>query len=56
MGEDKLSHRQRIRLEALSQTQNFVHNHFDSKPTTQEIFRKAEEIERWLIAADRELN
>ncbi len=53
MGEDKLSHRQRIRLESLSQAMRAP---FNSMPTIQEIFKCAEEIEAWLLKADRELN
>ena len=58
MHEDKLTHRQRIRLEALAQTQIGAANglHFNQKPSTEDILKKAEEIENWLLKADQGIN
>lgn len=55
--EDKLTHRQRVRLEALAQTQQAAHLHFpDRDATTEKVLEKAEQIEKWLLAADQGVN
>lgn len=65
MGEDKLTHRQRVRLEAFSQALNstmavrLVPPHpagvvaIAERPTTMaDVFARAEEIEAWLWKVD----
>lgn len=59
MPEDKLTHRQRVRLEALAQTHGAIFIHFPGdgpRPDTTQVFAKAEEIEAWLLKAGADLN
>lgn len=50
MAEDRLTHAERVRLEALAQSMN--RRRFD---TLEEHFREAEEIETWLLKASEKL-
>lgn len=55
MPEDKLTKYERLRLEAFAQACNssFTHDH---KPTLDDIFKQAERIEQFLLAANPKLN
>ena len=53
MPEDKLTHRQRVRLEALARTQGMA----PITPDTWEVMKaQAEKVEKWLLEADKVIN
>lgn len=59
MPEDKLTHKQRVRLESLSQAQGLV-RFLDVDPsiiiTEVHVFELAETIEKWLWAVENKAN
>lgn len=52
MGEDKLTHAERVRLESLSQAFNMGGHTGEKRPTVQDVLDAAEKIEGWLKTAN----